>query len=112
MNWTKITKLEDLEEIKNISQKEFAIIFKHSTGCGASKMSLSRFEKSWKDEETKNIHPYFLDLLAYREISDKIAKDFGVRHESPQLLLIKYGKCIYNASHHILDYEELLNHIA
>ena len=112
MNWTKITKLEDLEEIKNISQKKFAIIFKHSTGCGASKMSLSRFEKSWKDEETTNLQPYFLDLLAYKEISNKIAEEFGIRHESPQLLLIKEGICIYNASLHFLDYEELLKHIA
>jgi bacillithiol system protein YtxJ len=111
MNWKIITKLEDIEEIKNASKKKFAIIFKHSTGCGSSKMSLSRFEKSWKDKETSNLLPYFLDLLAYREVSNKIAEEFGVRHESPQLLLIKEGKCIYNASHHFLDYEELLKHI-
>jgi bacillithiol system protein YtxJ len=112
MNWTTITKLDDIEEIKNISKTKFSIIFKHSTGCGSSKMALSRFQKSWKDEETTNIQPYFLDLLAYRDISNKIAEEFGVKHESPQLLLIKDGKCIYNAAHHFLDYEELLKHIA
>ena len=112
MNWKNITKQEEIEEIKKVSGTKFTIIFKHSTGCGSSRMSLSRFQKSWKDEETTNIEPYFLDLIAYREISNKIAEEFGVKHESPQLLLIKDGKCIYTASHHFLDYEELLKHIA
>lgn len=107
MKWLQITRTEDIDAVKNASKEKYAIIFKHSTGCSGSKMALSRFEKKWKDEEMTNLYPYFLDLLAHREVSNKITEEFGVRHESPQLLLIKDGKCIYNASHHFLDYEEL-----
>ncbi|HEY5123447.1 MAG TPA: bacillithiol system redox-active protein YtxJ [Ignavibacteria bacterium] len=107
MNWSQITKIEDIDDVKNASKEKYAIIFKHSTGCSGSKMALSRFERNWKDEEMTNLYPYFLDLLKHREVSNKIAAEFKVKHESPQLLLIKDGKCIYNASHHFLDYEEL-----
>jgi bacillithiol system protein YtxJ len=42
---------------------------------------------------------YYLDLLNYREISNQIADQFEVIHQSPQILLIKNGKAVSNASH-------------
>ena len=45
------------------------------------------------------IDMYYLDLLNYREISNQIADEFEVIHQSPQILLIKNGKAVSNASH-------------
>lgn len=50
---------------------------------------------------------YFLDLISYREISAQIAETFEVQHESPQILLIKNGDCILEASHSDISAEEV-----
>lgn len=74
------------------------LIFKHSTRCGISRMALKGFESQYAIDAGQ-VKPYFLDLLNYREISNAIARDFGVHHESPQVLLIKDGKVVYHESH-------------
>ena len=45
----------------------------------------------------------FLDLITYRSISNQLADDFNVEHQSPQILLIKNGNCVYHASHNAID---------
>lgn len=107
MNWTKLENEKALEEAKERSASQPVIIFKHSTRCPVSHMALSRFERSWNDSEMQEVTPYFLDLISYRSISSKIAEDFEVQHESPQLLLIRGGKCTYHRSHSNISYKEL-----
>ena len=100
--WQSLTSLDKLNDIINQSHSEDQLIFKHSTRCGISSMVLKQFQKSTNIEDAENIH--LLDLIKYREISNKIAEDFDVRHESPQVLVIKDGVAINHASHHnILD---------
>lgn len=50
---------------------------------------------------------YFLDLISYRAISAQIAETFQVHHESPQILLIKDGECVLDASHSDISAEEV-----
>ena len=111
MNWIEIKSTLDLTEIIEISFREKlgVAIFKHSTRCSISSVVKSRLSSSWSFNEELPI--YHLDLLALRAVSDLIAQKFKVIHESPQLLLIKDGKCIYNASHlaiFIKDLKEVL----
>ena len=101
MNWLPLIAEEQLMEIDLLSERndiKAVIIFKHSTRCAVSSLALNRLERSW-DQMDDKISVYFLDLIQFREISDKIAEKYSVRHESPQILVIKNGKCIYNASH-------------
>ena len=84
-----------LEEIK--SKQGYTVIFKHNTTCPISKNVRRHFELE-ADELTGVKDVYFLDLLAHRNISDAIAEQFGVPHESPQLSLIRDGKCTYSES--------------
>jgi len=107
MNWQKIDKPEILDEIKKVSEKNPVLIFKHSVTCGISATVLARLERHWKDEKT-TILPYYLDLIRFRDISNQIVSVFGVRHESPQALLIRNGKCVFDASHYDIDFEELV----
>lgn len=107
MNWTQLTTEEAIEEAKKLSDDKPVIIFKHSTRCPVSQMALSWFERSWKDEEMEEVEPYFLDLISYRPVSAKVANEFSVQHESPQLLLIRKGKCIFHRSHSNISYKEL-----
>ncbi|WP_294234557.1 monothiol bacilliredoxin BrxC family protein, partial [uncultured Chryseobacterium sp.] len=51
---------------------------------------------------------YYLDLLAYRPLSNRIADDLGVTHQSPQLIVIENGKAVNNASHQNISVDQLL----
>jgi bacillithiol system protein YtxJ len=96
MNWINLVSEEQLAEIKANSATKPQVIFKHSTRCSISNVAKNRLEKSVAPND---VDFYYLDLLNYRNISNKIAEDFSVYHESPQILLIKNGECVYDESH-------------
>jgi bacillithiol system protein YtxJ len=102
--------IESEEDLKNAIERSFQnkiAIFKHSTSCFISKTVLRNLEKEIKSLDQKP-DLYFLDLLAYRPISNKIAEDFGIRHESPQLIVIENGKAIGNASHQHISVDQIV----
>jgi len=108
IKWTQLLTIEQLELIKNNSFNNPIVIFKHSTRCSVSSMALSRLERNWNTTKTGNLEMYFLDLIIYRSVSNAIAEKFSVRHESPQLLLIKNGEVIYHASHNEIIFEDFV----
>ncbi|MBG6110076.1 bacillithiol system protein YtxJ [Flavobacterium sp. CG_9.10] len=105
INWNPLTDLGQLNDIIALSNEKPVAIFKHSTRCSVSRMALKQFENEF--DLSDKVTPYFLDLIAYRDISNEIASRFGVTHQSPQLLLIKGGKSVYNVSHSDIDAEAL-----
>jgi len=104
MDWIALTEKEQLADIKELSKNKPQLIFKHSTRCSISGVAKYRLEKSTPPE---NIDFYFLDLIRNREISNKIAEEFSVFHESPQVLLIKNGECVYDESHSGISMDEI-----
>jgi bacillithiol system protein YtxJ len=108
MNWIKLISRQQLEQLKQESQSTPVLIFKHSTRCSTSRMSLDRLERNWNHEEMNKVRAYFLDLLNYREVSNAIAEFFGVEHESPQVLVISNGESILDLSHFDIDYQEIV----
>ncbi len=107
MNWNELKEAKQLEDLTKESHKQPILIFKHSTSCSISRAALGRFERSWNDNEMKEVKPYFLDLLSHRTISKNIADHFFVEHESPQILLIRNGESVYNRSHLDIDYKNV-----
>lgn len=105
MNWNKLTTDDQLDLIKEESNRSPVLIFKHSTSCSISHMALSRMERNWNDH--LGVKPYYLDLLVHKPISNKIETVFGVEHESPQVLLIRNGECVYDASHMAISFAGL-----
>lgn len=105
INWIPLTDLGQLNEIVQVSHEKPVIIFKHSTRCSVSRMALKQFENEF-DLDAK-VDAYFLDLLEHRDVSTEIASRFDVFHQSPQLVLIKDGKSVYDASHSAIDAGEL-----
>jgi hypothetical protein len=105
LNWIILTDLGQLNEIIDLSNEKPVLIFKHSTRCNISRFALKQFENDYNLEV--KIPLYFLDLLNHRDISNEIAVQFVVEHQSPQLLLISKGKCIYDASHSNIAAEDL-----
>ena len=106
MNWNYLEKISQLTELSAESNEKDILIFKHSTRCSVSRMVLDRLERNWKDGEV-NLKPYFLDLITYREISNAIAHQYDVLHESPQVLIIKKGKSVFDCSHTAIDFNTI-----
>lgn len=93
--------MESEEDLKNAIAQSFerkVVIFKHSTRCHISKTVLRNFENEVSNSD-KNVDYYFLDLIDHRPISNKIAEDFGITHQSPQLIVLENGKAVKDASH-------------
>ncbi len=106
MNWLPLTSIEQLEEISILSNQAPQLIFKHSTRCSISIIAKNRLERSAAPE---NITFYYLDLLTYRNVSDYIADKFSIHHQSPQILLIKNGECIFEETHNAIDMDEIVS---
>lgn len=98
MKWHEIQSVNDVETIIDRSRVIPCLILKHSTRCPISSMAKSRLEMGWNLDDTQ-VEAYYLDLIRYRAVSNHIADEFGVAHESPQALLIEDGKCTHHASH-------------
>jgi bacillithiol system protein YtxJ len=105
INWIPLTDLEQLNEIITLSNEKPVAIFKHSTRCSVSRFALKQFENQFDSADATDT--YFLDLIEHRDVSNEIANRFQVVHQSPQLLLIKQGKSVYDASHSDIDAKDL-----
>lgn len=105
MTWIPLTSATQLDEIRELSATRPQLIFKHSTRCSISSMTLNRLERSGIPG---NIDFYYLDLIKYRPVSNQVAELFSVHHESPQVLLIRNGECTYEESHSGITMAEII----
>lgn len=94
-----LTSLDQLEELIRSSATRPQVVVKHSTRCGISAYALHRLSEAEKDL-VQEADVYILDLLQYRELSNRIAERFGVFHQSPQLMVIQHGECTLELTHH------------
>lgn len=101
--WKQVQTVEEL--VKAVSNTEKPqLFFKHSTRCAVSAMALNAFESNWNNEDA-DIN--FIDLLAYRDVSLKLAEITGVKHESPQVIVIKDQEVIYAESHSNINVDRI-----
>ena len=85
-----------IELTKNPNSKG-VFVFKHSTKCYISSMVYKQLKKEWNLDEDYPF--YYLDLISYRGLSNHVATELRVTHESPQILYIRNGECIAHAAH-------------
>jgi bacillithiol system protein YtxJ len=106
LQWNYLVSIEDLNAAEQVSHEKTVLLFKHSTCCSISRFVVKQFENTFDiSEDTMEI--YFLDLIEYRSISNEIASCFGVVHQSPQMIVLKNGKAVYDASHESIDAKSL-----
>lgn len=105
--WLFLTSVNQLHDIEKKSYEKPQIIFKHSTRCSISSISMNKFVKNYSiDKEVADL--YYLDLLSYRDVSNEVGYKFQIMHQSPQVLVIKDGKVIYDASHYAIQTDKIL----
>lgn len=109
MNWIELTDEAQLDAIIEESKTQPVVIYKHSHRCNICTMAKTRLERG---EAPVGVKFYFLDVLAHRPVSNRVAEIFHVHHESPQLLLIRNGECMYDESHNGIRMEELAEQLA
>src|SRR5206468_8087324 len=105
MHWIHLTDEEQIKQMICKSQIKPQVIFKHSTRCSISAVALQRLQKF---SQPIDIDFYFLDLIAHRNLSNRVAEMFKVRHESPQVLVIRDRECVYEESHLGISMDEIV----
>lgn len=108
--WNNIETDADLQKALEESHDRVVLIFKHSTRCSISAFALRNFERAYGYEQ-ESVSPYFLDLIAFRSISNRLADELNVAHQSPQLIVVKNGKAVENTSHERIDAADVKNWI-
>lgn len=103
MKWKELNNINDLESALKASYEQPVALFKHSTRCSVSLMAKKSVERFWD----LDIDAYYLDLIAYRDVSNSIAEQLEIYHQSPQMILVKDGKAIYDASHGSIDVDAM-----
>lgn len=108
--WITLKDINQLEELIKESFERSVVIFKHSTRCGTSAQAKFRIENDWS-QLSKKLSFYYLDLIEYRAVSNEVARKFNITHQSPQVIVLKNGKSVYNRSHHMIDVSDLSQEI-
>lgn len=93
--WHTIDGADQWTEILADSAHRPQLILKHSTRCGISHQVLHDL----MDDHDGSIDVHVLDLLRHRDLSERIAADTGVWHQSPQMILLRDGEAVWSASH-------------
>ena len=93
-----ITSLEELDRFLASTIDRPSFFFKHSTRCPVSTRALDQYEQFLDSTDDAEAHVY-LDLIAHRDVSNAVAEESGIAHESPQAILFADGKAVWSASH-------------
>ncbi|MFS0727975.1 bacillithiol system redox-active protein YtxJ [Paenibacillus sp. 1P07SE] len=106
-SYKEIDTLEQWKQLLDASHDHQVVIFKHSTTCPVSANALSEFEH-YLDAHPDNATTYALvKVIESRPVSNQIAEDTGVKHESPQIILLQGGKKYWTASHWSITQEHM-----
>ncbi len=95
-----------IQDISYYSSKIPFLIFKHSERCIVSKTVIKDFMLFYKYNPDRFVY-MVIDVLENRKLSNEIAEEYKVIHQSPQILLIRDGKCLFNESHNNINF----NHV-
>lgn len=107
MEWKVLSDEQQLDRLIADSADRPQVIFKHSTRCSISSVAKNRLEKA-KAPDSADF--YYLDLITFRQLSARVAEVFNVYHESPQVLVIRNGECVYDESHMGITMDDIVMH--
>lgn len=101
-----LTDLTDLETALMGADRGPILIFKHSTTCGISAQAHEALSE-WLEERASSIPAYLVEVRQHRAVSRAIAERFGVRHESPQALVVEGHTVRWSGSHFHVNAREV-----
>ncbi|MFB9277632.1 bacillithiol system redox-active protein YtxJ [Cohnella cellulosilytica] len=99
MNWTEITTIEEWNEALNKSSERGQVLLKHSTTCPVSANALREYEQYLEGTPNENLDYVLVKVIESRPVSNQIAEDLNVKHESPQIIFVKDKAKYWTTSH-------------
>jgi len=96
--WREISASSELKGIDEASYEKIQFIYKHSSRCATSYFALRNLQ-DLSEEIRKVADLYIVDVIGQRSLSNEISSHYDVRHESPQVILIREGRVGWNGSH-------------
>ena len=102
MEFIEISETSEIDKIVDKSKDKLQVLFKHSTACPISRMSYEKMKNEYKlTNEEADL--YYIGVIESRPVSNYIAEKLSVQHESPQMIVVKDGKQVFNESHLMID---------
>jgi bacillithiol system protein YtxJ len=111
---TPLRAIADLEQVITDSHTKPILLFKHSYTCGISAEALDEL-RMHLDEQVRtptSVKYAMVTVQTHREVSNAIAAKLGVRHETPQAILVHGGRAVWSASHFRVNAAELQKAVA
>jgi bacillithiol system protein YtxJ len=96
-----LTPLSDIDELDaaiNESRERPVLLFKHSRTCGISCEALDELRTHLGRSDARTAYK-LITVQSHRRVSEEAATRFGIRHETPQAILLRDGKPVWSASH-------------
>ena len=107
MNSSKLVELNTLDKLQAAIEESRirpVLLFKHSTSCGIS-------AGVFRDVKMVDADINIVVVQTDRHISNEIERHTGIKHESPQAIVLKNGQAVYHASHYDITLEDLNEHL-
>ncbi|HLR51379.1 MAG TPA: bacillithiol system redox-active protein YtxJ [Candidatus Avamphibacillus sp.] len=111
VNLNELLTKEDLEKAMEMSDEKLVLLFKQSTTCPISADAFHQYNE-YLDETDEDLGAYFVKVRETREVSNQIAEDTGIQHQSPQIFLIKNKEVLWNTSHSDITVEHIEQAVA
>ena len=106
-----IHRIDSVEEFKHVigeSEKHFVFVLKHSTACPVSSSAYKMFTNFMlRNKDNPDLSFAVIIIQEHRDVSDFAAEFSGVKHESPQVLLFKDKKVVWDVDHHDITLDAL-----
>ncbi|HLR76506.1 MAG TPA: bacillithiol system redox-active protein YtxJ [Balneolaceae bacterium] len=106
-DWNILTDKEDFKQVLSASKSRPQLVYKHSHRCSICFLARKEIENSF-DEISKLADMNFVNVIKNREVSNLIAKESGVRHESPQALILQDRDVVWHESHQAIKSEQIM----
>jgi len=105
-NLTSLERLDELDRLLVESQAQPVLLFKHSYTCGISAEALDELLLHL-NEQNPDVRYAMVTVQTHREVSNAVSTKLGIRHETPQALLVRDGRVVWTASHFRVNAAEL-----
>ncbi len=114
MSSSDLTLIQDPGQLEHLLAESHArpvLLFKHSYTCGTSAFALDEL-RAFIAEAPRDVHYAMVAVQTHRALSSSVAATLGIRHETPQVLLLRNGQVAWHASHYRVTAEALTRALA
>ncbi|OBZ11254.1 MULTISPECIES: bacillithiol system redox-active protein YtxJ [Bacillales] len=99
MSYKEITSIEEWNNVYEASATRPLVVFKHSTTCPVSANAFQEFNNYLDGKPREDVEYVLVKVIESRPVSNQIAEDTSVKHESPQIMFIEKKEKVWTASH-------------